>query len=99
MIRNDCARPVEPERGDLGEDLALVGDARAEHVVEGGNAIGRDDQQAIAEIVDIANLSLSIGSARGERGVENGGGERQVIPRPKRLESYRDVSGADNNNM
>ena len=61
MIGDDRPRAFEPERGDLREDLALVGNARAEHVVEGRDAIGRDDQQAIAEIVDVADLSLSIG--------------------------------------
>ena len=58
--RRSIARPLEPERRDLRQHLALVGNAGAEHVVERGDAIGGDDQQAIAEIVDVADLALAI---------------------------------------
>ena len=37
---------LEPERGDLRQDLALVGNARPEHVVEGGDPIGGDDDSS-----------------------------------------------------
>ena len=77
MVRRRSARSaVEPERRNLREHLALVGDAGAEHVVERRDAIGGDDQQAVAEVVEVADLALAIGRAAGERGVENGCGER-----------------------
>ena len=67
-----CARPLEPERGDLRQHFALVGNAGAEHVVERRDAIGGDDEQTIAEIVDVADLALTIGRAAGERGLRMG---------------------------
>ena len=59
MVRDEIANQAEPERRELREHLALVRDARAEDVVEGGDAIGRDDQQLVAEIVDVAHLAAS----------------------------------------
>ncbi len=65
VVCDDRTRPVEPERGDLRQDLPLVGDAGSEHVVEGRNAIGCDDEELVAEIVDVADLSLPIRRAPG----------------------------------
>ena len=53
---------VEPERRELGQDLALVGNAGAEHVVERGDAIGRHHEQRVAGIVDVAYLALPVRS-------------------------------------
>ena len=57
MMRNEVGDVVEPEGRQLREHAALVGDAGAEHVVERGDAIGGDDQQVLAEIVDVAHLA------------------------------------------
>ena len=46
-------KPVQ--RGAV-EDLALVGD-RAEHAVEAGLAVGGDEEQAVAEVVGVADLA------------------------------------------
>src|SRR5262245_27154878 len=77
MIGDDRLRPLEPERGNLRQHLPFVGDARAEHVVERRDAIAGDDEQAVAEIVNVAHLALTVGPAVGKRGLENRGGERQ----------------------
>ena len=45
VMRHEIAHALEPERRQLRQDLALVRDARAEHVVERRDAIGRDDEQ------------------------------------------------------
>ena len=77
MIADDGLRAREPERGDLGQHFALVRYAGAEHVVERGDAIGGDDQQLVAEIVDVADLARSIGPPVRKRGLKNGRGEGQ----------------------
>ena len=61
MIGHDVARLAKPEGRQLCQHLAFVGNARAEHVVEGRNAIGRDDQErrrVFRERVDVANFPL-----------------------------------------
>ena len=54
-----CRVRAEPERRQLREHPALVGNAGAEHVVEGGDAIGRDHDQVVADGVDVANLAAA----------------------------------------
>ena len=63
VIVDDRLEPIEPERGDLRQHLALIGDPRAQDVVEGGDAIGGDDQQAVAEVVDVTHLAVTIRAA------------------------------------
>ena len=57
VVRHHVLQEVEPEEGKLGEDAPLVGDRRRKHDVEGADAIRGDDEQAIAEIVDVADFS------------------------------------------
>ena len=76
VIRHDAGELREPERRQLREHLALVGNARSEHVVERRDAIGGDDQQRIAEVVDVAHLARAEAAQRrklraGERGREH----------------------------
>ena len=56
-MRHEIAEMIEPERRELREHFALVGNARPEHVVERRDAIGRDDEQVLAEIVDVADFA------------------------------------------
>ena len=57
VVRDDRRRGVEPERGQRGEDAALVGDLVAEDDVEHGDAVGRDDEHAVvADLVELAHL-------------------------------------------
>src|SRR5262245_36440185 len=89
MIGDDPASAAEPERGNLRQDFDLVGDARAEHVVERRDPVGGDNQQAIAEIKNVANFPVSIGLAARERGMQKRGSERQTSLLAKSLASYR----------
>ena len=58
MVGQDIAGVVEPELAHLGQDLALVGHFIFQDHVECGNAVGRDHDQAVAIVIDLANLSL-----------------------------------------
>ena len=60
MIGNDLACSNEPDGRNLREDLALVGDAGAENVVERGDAIGGDEQEPVPKIVKVSDLPLSV---------------------------------------
>src|SRR5207247_5960682 len=48
---------VEPEEGKLREYLALARDGGRQHDGEGTDAVGGDDQQPPAEVVDVPHLS------------------------------------------
>ena len=62
MVRDDRG-PREPERGELREHLALVGNARAQHVIEGRDPVGSDHQERVAKVEDVADLAVTL---RGE---------------------------------
>ena len=47
----------EPEIGNLREHLALARDAVGHDDVEGRDAVGGDEQQAVAEVEDFAHLA------------------------------------------
>ena len=76
MVGDDVAEEVEPEEGKLGEDAALVGDAGAEDVIEGRDAIGGDEEEVGAGIggqgVDVADLALGCAREGAEVGREEG---------------------------
>ena len=58
MVRHEIGDAIEPERRQLRQHAALVGNAGAEHVVERRDAIGRDDQQVrVVDRVDVAHLA------------------------------------------
>ena len=57
MVGNDVFHLPKPERGDLGQYIALVGNAFVHDNIEGGNAVGGDDQEAVAEIVDVPHFA------------------------------------------
>ena len=70
MIGDCVFEEVEPEGGDLGEDLAFVGNAGAEHMVECGDAVGRDKEQVVAQCVDVADLAAGNQRKAAEAGRE-----------------------------
>ena len=76
VMRDQVADVIEPERRQLREDLALVGNPGAKHVVEGRDAIGRDDQQVVPDFVHVANLAAAMEGESGERGFEEWGSSR-----------------------
>ena len=57
------AEEVEPEQRQGREDAALVGDAGRQHPVEGADAVGGDDDEPVAEVVDVADLAAAAGIA------------------------------------
>ena len=57
MIRNDIAKLVQPENGQRRQNPALVADRRRQHVIEGREAVSRDDHQIFAGRVDVANFA------------------------------------------
>jgi hypothetical protein len=56
VIGKDQADEIEPVLGQLGQDLALVRDERGQDPVEGGDPVRGDDQQLVADRVDVADL-------------------------------------------
>ena len=71
VVRHEIADVIEPEGRELREDLALVGNAGSENVVERRNAIGGDDEQVFAEIVDVTYLAAARERQATEVGFEN----------------------------
>src|SRR5262245_36881699 len=74
MVEHDVARLAEPEGRQLREHFALVGDARAEHVVKGRYPIGGDDQERggiVGERIDIADFSLAVTGQPVKRRLKN----------------------------
>ena len=61
---------LEPEAGELREHAALVRDARPQHVVEGRDPVGGDDEQLIADLVDVAHFAAAVERQAIEIGVE-----------------------------
>ena len=58
MIGDDVLELVHPEQGDLVQDHALVGDGLVHDDIEGGHAVGCDDEQGlVVDVIDVANLA------------------------------------------
>src|SRR5687767_65883 len=55
----ELSEAVEPEIRDLREDRPLVRDAGRQHDVERGDAIGGDEEVAVAEVVDVAHFAAA----------------------------------------
>ncbi len=64
------AELVEPEEAKLGEDDAFVRDAVGHDHVIGADAIGGDDEQGVAKIVDVTHLAAP--NREGEGGLKDG---------------------------
>ena len=69
MVRHKTGQKVEPEERDLGEYFAFAGDAGGEHVIEGGDAIGSDEQQMFADGVEVADFAAREQGKAGEIGL------------------------------
>ena len=70
VMRDEIAHAAEPEAGELREHAPLVRDARPQHVVEGGDPVGGDDEQLIADLVDVAHFAAAVERQAFEIGVE-----------------------------
>ena len=81
MVGDDVFEEVEPEEGELGEDLAFVGDSAAEDVVEGGDAVGGDEEKLVAgEGIDVADFAARGEGKGAEVGLEKSGGITLTVP-------------------
>ena len=88
MVGDDVLGLLEPEVGDLGEDLALVGDRRGQDVVEGRDAVaGDDDEVLVAWLVDVAHLASAQKGQAPLLGFEHGGLRHGCSPLVSRPES------------
>ena len=61
MVVDDITQQIEPEQRQLREHRALVRDLVFEDVVECGDAVRGDQQQLVAQVVQVANFALRIG--------------------------------------
>ncbi len=81
VVGDQIGRLLEPPGSELVEHLPLVGD-HAQHPVESTDAVGRDQQTTVAEVVDIADFALVLGAEAGQvnriEGVGNGGNKLSV---------------------
>ena len=57
MIGLEGTGLAEPEIGNLREDLAFAGNAVGHDAVKGGNAVGGDKEEAVAQIEHLADLA------------------------------------------
>ena len=57
MMRNLILDEIKPEAGKLGQHPALVRYAFAHHDIKGGQAVGGDDQQFVAEFINVPDFS------------------------------------------
>ncbi len=60
VMRDQVTHPLEPECRQLRQHLALVGDARAKNVIERRDAVGCDDQQVVADFIDVAHFAATV---------------------------------------
>src|SRR2546428_2576763 len=52
--------PLEPEGREVGQDHGFAGNAVRQHDIKSGRAIGGDDQQRLAEVIDVPDLSTGL---------------------------------------
>ena len=79
VIGHDVLQEVEPEQRNLGQHLSLVWNAGRQNVVESRNAIGGDEQQAVAvQTINVANLAAGVKLEIREFGVQEDGVEKFV---------------------
>ena len=57
MVRDRRLEVLEPELRDLREHASLVRDRRRQHHVECRKPVRRDDEQVLADLVDVADLA------------------------------------------
>src|SRR5262249_51212460 len=60
MVRADPPRAREPERSEAGEHATLVGNRGRQDDIEGGDAVGGDEEQVlVVERVQLPDLAAS----------------------------------------
>jgi hypothetical protein len=81
VVADDAARGFKPVEGELVQHLSLAGDG-GEYAVKGGQSIGGGDEQLVAQIHNVPDLSpeetACMRVVQGER--LEGGGEKILKP-------------------
>jgi hypothetical protein len=61
VIGDDVGQEVEPEKRNLGEDTAFLGDSGGQNVIKGGNAVGSDEKQLlVVQGIDVPDLAAGM---------------------------------------
>lgn len=101
MIRHHVARLAEPEGRQLRQHVSFIGDAGAQDVIEGGNPVGRDNQQdagVVGKCIDISDFALIVAREAVEFCFENGRRRRQGIANvTEELRGWQVTSGTTTN--
>ena len=66
MIRNEVLQKIEPEQRKLREDPSFIRNRCGHDDIECGKTVGGDNEQFVAEIVDVAHFAASRGRNAGE---------------------------------
>jgi len=70
MVLKFIGEKLKPEEAEGGQQAPLIGNAVGHDAVEGADSIGGNDQQGVAEIVNIAHFSAP--AVEREIGLEEG---------------------------
>jgi len=73
MVRHQGLESLEPELGELAQQLAFIRDRVRQHAIKSREAVTRNEHQLVAEIVDIAHLPAGDKLNIGHLGLENSG--------------------------
>src|SRR5207245_2817770 len=73
MIRNHGAQKIKQESGHLSQYASLVRDAGGQDVIERGDAVGGDDQEPVAVLVNVADFAAGAQLEAGQIGLEQHG--------------------------
>ncbi len=57
VVWNNVPQQIKPEERELREDAAFVRDRSGKNYVESGEPVRSDDQQLVAEIIDVTDLT------------------------------------------
>ena len=70
MVGHDIGEVIEPEHRNLVQYASLMRDAGGQNVVEGRNAVGRDEKQLlVANAVHVSHLAAGVKLEVGEVGL------------------------------
>ncbi len=77
MIGYQVTKKLEPEKRDLRQHPALVRNTGGEHIIEGGDPVGGDEQQTLlVEEVDVADFAAGMQLQFREVGLQENGVEK-----------------------
>jgi hypothetical protein len=79
MVGHDLLHLAKPEGGNLVENVPFAGNPFIHNDIEGGDAIGGDDQQVLPQVVDVANLATPDEMEVGKVGFKQDGHGRSFL--------------------